>query len=107
LRWGDDLKFKALNIIVRLTLYSFPFHFREGQTNVFRNMLVYWGWQLKLSKHLYWFKKKKKEKRDKTICRKYWSSLSSDKFLTSAFTEKNLHCKTYRMCENSRLQKQL
>lgn len=38
---------------------------------------------------------------------KYWSSLSSDKSLTSAFTEKILCCKTYRMCENFGLQKQL
>lgn len=43
--------------------------------------------------------------KDKTIHRKYWSSFSIDKFLTSAFIEKILCCKTYRMWENFGLQK--
>lgn len=89
----------------KLTCYSSPFHFRGGQRNVFRNMSVYWGCQLHLSKYICCFKNK--AKRGKTIHKKYWSSLSSDKCLTSALTEKNLCCKTYKMCEKSGLQKQL
>lgn len=82
----------------KLTCCSFPFHFRGGQRNVFRNMLVYWGCQLHLSKYICCFEIK--AKRGKTIHRKHWSSLSIDKCLTSALTEQNLCCKTYRMCEN-------
>lgn len=87
----------------KLTCYSFPSI--SGQRNVFRNMLVYWGCQLHLSKYICCFEIK--AKRGKTIHKKHWSNLSSDKCLTSALTEENLFCKTYRMCENFGLQKQL
>lgn len=87
------------------TCDSFPFHFRGGQRNVFRNMLVYWGCQFHLSKYICRFKIK--EKWGKTIHKKHWSSLSSDKCLTSALTEENLFSKTYRMCKNFGLQEQL